>query len=44
MQLKSGMIIPTCHAWLKAWNDEGFDGLLGKERSGRKTKLSGKTI
>ena len=32
--------IPTGHAWLKAWNEEGFDGLLRKEGSGRKTKLT----
>ena len=27
---------------VKAWNEEGFDGLLRKEGSGRKTKLSEK--
>lgn len=37
---KRGKTIPTGHAWLKAWNEEGFDGLLRKEGSGRKTKLS----
>ncbi len=39
---KRGKTIPTGHAWLKAWNEEGFDGLLRKEGSGRKTKLSEK--
>lgn len=39
---KRGRTIPTGHAWLKAWNEEGFDGLLRKEGSGRKTKLSEK--
>ena len=37
---KRGKTIPTGHAWLKAWNEEGFDGLLRKEGSGRKTKLT----
>jgi transposase len=39
---KRGKTIPTGHAWLKAWNEEGFDGLLRKEGSGRKTKLTEK--
>lgn len=39
---KRGKTITTGHAWLKAWNEEGFDGLLRKEGSGRKTKLSEK--
>ena len=37
---KRGRTIPTGHAWLKSWNEEGFDGLLRKEGSGRKTKLT----
>lgn len=37
---KRGKTIPTGHAWLNAWNEEGFDGLLRKEGSGRKTKLT----
>ncbi|KZX13393.1 hypothetical protein MBORA_06210 [Methanobrevibacter oralis] len=37
---KRGKTIPTGHAWLKAWNEEGFDGLLRKKGSGRKTKLT----
>ena len=39
---KRGKTIPTGHAWLKAWNEDGFDGLLRKEGSGRKTKLTEK--
>ena len=41
---KRGKTIPTGHAWLKAWNKEGFDGLFRKEGSGRKTKLTEKTV
>ena len=37
---KRGKTIPTGHAWLKAWNEKGFDGLLRKKGSGRKTKLT----
>ncbi|MCQ2970344.1 MAG: helix-turn-helix domain-containing protein [archaeon] len=37
---KRGKTIPTGHAWLKAWNEKGFEGLLRKEGSGRKTKLT----
>lgn len=37
---KRGKTTPTGHAWLKAWNEKGFDGLLRKKGSGRKTKLT----
>lgn len=37
---KYGKSPQTGYKWIKAWNDNGFDGLLRKEGSGRTSKLS----